>query len=142
MYSSDLWQNVYSIKEWGKYPGEELIRFIAKNFYHVDNRKDIKILELGCGPGANLMYCAKEGFSVYGIDGAKNAVKKCIDALNKYCIGWNGEIKVGDIENAFFKNDYFDAFIDLESVYCNDIEKSIKIYKNAAKMLKKMVNFS
>ena len=32
MYSSDLWQNVYSIKEWGKYPGEELIRFIAKNF--------------------------------------------------------------------------------------------------------------
>ena len=39
------------------------------------------------------------------------------------------------------KNDYLDALTDLESVYCNDIEKSIKIYKNVTNAFKKMVNF-
>jgi hypothetical protein len=27
------WDKIFSTAEWGKYPGEELIRFIARNFY-------------------------------------------------------------------------------------------------------------
>ena len=27
------WDKIFSTAEWGKYPGEELIRFIARNFF-------------------------------------------------------------------------------------------------------------
>ena len=65
------WDKIFSTQEWGKYPGEELIRFIARNFYAAPNRKDIRILEVGCGTGANLWFLAKEGFNAFGIDGSQ-----------------------------------------------------------------------
>ena len=54
------WEEVFRQQEWGKYPGEDLIRFVARNFYNVEKRSDIKILEVGCGPGANLWFIARE----------------------------------------------------------------------------------
>lgn len=68
MLNKDIWDMVFSNQEWGKYPSEDLIRFIARNFYKVENRKNVKILELGCGPGANIWYLAREGFSFCGVD--------------------------------------------------------------------------
>jgi len=56
-----LWDEIYQSNEWGKYPPVPVIRFIAKNFYKDKNRKEIKILELGSGTGANLWFCAREG---------------------------------------------------------------------------------
>ena len=43
------WDKIFSTVEWGKYPGEELIRFIARNFYAAPNRKDIEYLRLDVG---------------------------------------------------------------------------------------------
>ena len=39
-----------------RYPNEELCRFMGKNFFKVpqDQRKDIRILEVGCGSGASV----------------------------------------------------------------------------------------
>lgn len=45
-----LWEEILGSKEWGKYPTEELIRFVAKNFYS-KNRTEISFLELGVGGG-------------------------------------------------------------------------------------------
>ena len=50
------WDKLFSNNEWGKYPGEELIRFIARNYYGVSDRSKVNILEVGCGVGANLWY--------------------------------------------------------------------------------------
>ncbi|ECL6467391.1 SAM-dependent methyltransferase, partial [Campylobacter jejuni] len=55
-----IWEQIFSKKEWGKYPSENVIRFIARNFYNVQDRSKINILELGFGTGANLWFCAKE----------------------------------------------------------------------------------
>lgn len=38
-----VWDNIFKNKEWGKYPNEELIRFIARNFYKVKDRKQKNI---------------------------------------------------------------------------------------------------
>ncbi|EAL1485109.1 SAM-dependent methyltransferase, partial [Campylobacter coli] len=51
MDNATFWENIFSNKEWGKYPSENLIRFIARNFYNVKNRNEIRILELGLGTG-------------------------------------------------------------------------------------------
>ncbi|WP_240682424.1 hypothetical protein [Campylobacter jejuni] len=50
----NIWEQIFSKKEWGKYPSENVIRFIARNFYNVQDRSKINILELGFGTGANL----------------------------------------------------------------------------------------
>ena len=64
-----MWYPVWKVfvgQTWGKYPGEDLIRFIARNFYSRQIRRDTRILEVGCGPGANLWFLAREGFSFAG----------------------------------------------------------------------------
>jgi hypothetical protein len=52
--NSEIWENIFSSNEWGKYPPISLVKFIAKNFYKVSDRKLVRILEIGSGPGANL----------------------------------------------------------------------------------------
>ena len=60
-----------------KYPNEELCRFIGRNFnvLNKSQRKKIKILEVGCGPGGNLWMLAYEGFDVYGLDISVTSIK-------------------------------------------------------------------
>ncbi len=70
-----VWEDIYASREWGKYPPEELIRFIARTFYAVPDRKAIRILDLGCGSGAATWYVAREGFSAFGIDGSPSAIR-------------------------------------------------------------------
>ena len=134
-----LWDEIYQSNEWGKYPPVPVIRFIAKNFYKDKNRKEIKILELGSGTGANLWFCAREGFSVYGIDGSLTAVSRMLERfkdenLTDMLIGSS----VGDYYDQLHKlqDNYFDAIIDVESLYCNSFERSKEIVKSAFDKLK------
>ena len=53
------WEEVFKNKEWGRYPAEELVRFIARNYFKYKNRDIIKVLDLGCGIGSNLWFLAK-----------------------------------------------------------------------------------
>ncbi|MDD5249248.1 MAG: class I SAM-dependent methyltransferase [Rhodocyclaceae bacterium] len=130
------WENVFCNQSWGKYPGEELIRFVARNFYHHQDRDQIKILEVGCGPGANLWFMAREGFSVYGIDGSQAAISQALERLGLECPGWLGQLHCGDIRNLPFADGMFDAVIDNEAVYCNDYDTSKAIYFEMARVTK------
>ena len=81
MTSADLterniarWNQVFAERSWGRYPPEELIRFVARTFPDAQKRRGLRALEVGCGPGANLWYLAREGFTIAGIDGSANAI--------------------------------------------------------------------
>lgn len=133
---NQVWEDIYKEKEWGKYPPEDLIRFIARNFYNVENRSTIRILELGCGPGANVWYIAREGFEVYGIDGSPTAVEKANSRLNKELEGWKGEIIKGDFTVIPYQENFFDAVIDNESICINSFEDTQKIFTEILRVLK------
>ena len=50
MKSFDVeWEKIHSTQAWGQYPPESVIRFVARNYYRVSDRKQIKILDFGCG---------------------------------------------------------------------------------------------
>lgn len=134
-----IWETVFQNKDWGKYPSEDLIRFVAKNFYQVADRRKIKILEIGCGPGANLWYLAREGFRFVGVDGSETAIAKASKRLDEECSGWHkhSDLYVGDVGSLPEADDSLDAVIDNECVYCNDFEKSKSIYGEAHRVLKK-----
>lgn len=128
-----VWEMVFQNNEWGRYPGESLIRFIAKNFYNT-NRKDIKILEVGCGIGANLWYMAREGFDVYGIDGSASAINKA-EALLKVD-RLKGNLTIGDAAILPYEDFYFDAAIDVECLYANSKADAEKILSEINRVLK------
>ncbi|MCB9426835.1 MAG: class I SAM-dependent methyltransferase [Flavobacteriales bacterium] len=135
----EVWEEVFQQNEWGKYPALGVVKFIARNFYKVENRKTVKVLELGSGTGANLWYIAREGFSVYGVDGSVTAVKNCLKRLDVEGLSEQvGEIRIGDYydELQHFPDNTFDAIIDVESLYCNSYERSKEILEIAIAKLK------
>ena len=128
----EIWENIFQEREWGKYPALPVVRFVARNFYKVPNRKDIKILEVGSGTGANLWYCAKEGFNVIALDGSQTAVDIMLkrfkyDGLDKSVIF----SEVGDYFNTLdsIEDGTIDAVIDIESLIYNDFERTKEIIK-------------
>lgn len=135
----NYWEEVFSNQEWGKYPPIELVRFIARNFYSCTDRKSVKILELGSGPGPNLWYMAREGFCVYGIEGSKTACENAYKRLYDENLQENiGIIKTGDYFEKLdeFADGYFDAIIDVESLYCNPFERTKEIVEKSFNKLK------
>lgn len=76
------WEKVYRERDWGRYPPEELIRFMARHYYDVPDHGQVRVAEIGCGTGANIWYLAREGFEVYGLDGSKTAIEKTRFRLN------------------------------------------------------------
>ncbi|EMG6304611.1 class I SAM-dependent methyltransferase [Campylobacter coli] len=137
--NEEIWENIFSNKEWGKYPSENLIRFIARNFYNVKNRNKIRILELGLGTGANLWFCAREGFRVSGIEWSKTGVERFQKRLNDENLSSQiDEIKIGDYEQKLdeFKDESFDCIIDSCSLCCNDFKKTQRIFNKAILKLK------
>lgn len=107
-----------------KYPNEEFCRFMGRNFFQepVSGRRNINILEVGCGSGANLWLLVKEGFETYGIDLSNESTKLIPQMLNNM-LGRgrdysNVHITCQDMTRTSFESNIFDAVIDVFSSYC------------------------
>lgn len=113
-----LWDGVFTGRAWGQYPPEDLIRFVARNFYKRSDRSNVRILEIGCGPGANLWYLAREGFAAAGIDGSAVAIERAGKRLGDE--GLKADLKVGDVNDltTLYPADSFDAVIDVGCLVC------------------------
>lgn len=129
-----IWESIYASREWGKYPPEELIRFIARNFYSVPDRRAVKILDLGCGSGAATWYVAREGFSAYGIDGSASAISRAQARFKNE--GLVGTFAVGDMVSLPYPPDFFDAVIDICAIQHNTPEHARTIMGDVFRVLK------
>lgn len=114
------WEEIFRSKEWGKYPSEGLVRFIARSYYKVPQRNDIKFLDLGCGTGANAWFLAREGFDVYAIDGSKTAIKIAKERFQNENL--KAEFKAGDFIKLDYPNGFFDCVIDIAALQHNKPE--------------------
>jgi SAM-dependent methyltransferase len=128
-----VWEQLFSTRDWGRYPSEDLIRFVARNFFSSLDRTAVRMLEVGCGPGANLWFLAREGFAVYGMDGSATATAIARRRLDTECPGWKtvsggSAVITGDIAQLPWPDAHFHAAIDAEAVYCNDFDESRRIY--------------
>ena len=112
------------------------MRFVARHFFPVLDRGQVRILEVGCGPGANIWFMAREGFEVRGIDGSHTAIERARERLKGD--GLEGVLVVGDIVNLrdHFLADHFDAVIDVACLQHNDIRSIRAILDSARHVLK------
>lgn len=132
---SKEWEEIHRNQEWGKYPSEQLVRFIARNFYNKD-RKNIKILDFRCGAGANTWFLAREGFDVYAFDGSESAVNRAKEYLNKD--GYNNvHFSVMDGTELDYASDMFDCVVDNVCIYANKKVHIEIMYKEVYERLKK-----
>ena len=118
------WEKFYKNFSGNRYPEPILIRLIAKNFFRIKKRKKIKILDLGCGEGANLWFLAREGFDAYGIDGSKTVIDRAQKLIKKENL--KAKLVLGDFRNLPYEGMSFDAVIDMASLQHND-DDSVKI---------------
>jgi len=131
-----VWEKIFCNRpNWGKYPPEELIRFIAKHYYDVGERDSIKILEVGCGPGSGpSWFIAREGFSFFGIDGSPTAIEKAKKRFKDEDL--KGEFICGNIESLPFESNYFDCVIDVACLQHNNEKSTSNIVVEINRVLK------
>ncbi|MCI9050791.1 MAG: class I SAM-dependent methyltransferase [Lachnospiraceae bacterium] len=126
------WEDIHKTQEWGKYPSEDIIRFIARNYYKKE-RSNIKILDFGCGAGANTWYLAREGFDTFAFDGSDSAISKAKSYLKKDNL--EAHFEVADALDISYPNEFFDCIIDSAVVYANTIKNITDMYKKTYDLL-------
>jgi SAM-dependent methyltransferase len=129
-----VWEQIFRNQEWGKYPPEHLIRFVARNFYRVNPRSRIRLMEIGCGPGANIWFMAREGFTVAGIDGSHTAIRRAIQRLASDNL--SADLHVGDFAQLPWPNDSFDGIVENLSLYTNPWSGIQRALKEVCRVLK------
>jgi SAM-dependent methyltransferase len=129
------WEAIFRSREWGRYPQEQLVRFIARNYYRVPDRSTVRILEIGCGPGSGASWLvAREGFRLSGIDGSATAIEKARARLAKE--GLEGEFAHADCATLPWPGDTFDAVLDINCLACNTEAEAASIVREIYRVLK------
>jgi len=121
------WEGIYSEgRALNRYPFDSVVQFIYRSYSRAKPRVETKILEIGCGAGNNLWFAAREGFTVFGIDGSPSA----LEYAQKHFAdeGLIGDLRLGDFVKLPYKDNTFDFVIDraaLTYVGFSDAHKTI-----------------
>jgi SAM-dependent methyltransferase len=94
-----------------------------------------RILDLGFGSGRHTVYCAKEGFDVYGIDVAREGLKLTRSWLKQENLA--AKLKIGNIyEPLPYLDKFFDAVISVQVMHHARIEDIRKLIKEMERILR------
>ena len=113
------WDEKFRSRAWGRYPPEDLVRFMGRNWRDAD-KAAVKVLETGCGPGANLCFMHREGFAVHGID---------VPAPEP-------DLRVGNFNSLPWPDTHFDVAIDIFALYANTTDVIRATLAEIARVLK------
>lgn len=127
-----VWERIFAARDWGRYPNEELVRFVSRTFRDVPDRGAIRILEVGCASANNVWFMAREGFQTFGMDGSATAIDRGRARLKAE--GVRAELKVGDALclNEMYPASWFDAAVDVGCLQCNLLGEARDIVQQMA----------
>jgi SAM-dependent methyltransferase len=128
------WEQIFSSRSWGKYPPEELVAFVSHQFGNVADRGSVKLLELGCGPGANVWFMSREGYCVSGVDGSPTAIDQAQKRLAAE--GLTADLRVADFVLLPFQNATFHGVIDVASIMHNRVSARKRIMNEVRRVLR------
>ncbi len=129
-----VWEEIFRNSEWGRYPPERVVRFIARNFYRAADRSKVRLLDLGAGPGACTWYMAREGFKVSAIDGSPAGIEGNRKALEE--AGLSADLQTGDFRQLPWADNTFDGVIDNAAMYANPFAECGRIVGEVRRCLK------
>ena len=98
-------------------------KFSREIFYsHIDFLKPgMKLLDLACGDGLDLVHYKKLGADIYGLDASKELIKIAKERLP------DAELKIGLFENIPFEDNYFDIVLSKYAIMTSaNMEQAFK----------------
>jgi SAM-dependent methyltransferase len=120
--ASPSWDPVWEKEIYGegrhlnRWPFDIVVSFVFRHFPRDKPRRQVRILEIGCGSGNNLWFAAREGFAVAGIDGSPTAVEYARRRFREE--GLTADLRVGDFTELPFGDDSFDLTVDRGAITC------------------------
>jgi 2-polyprenyl-3-methyl-5-hydroxy-6-metoxy-1,4-benzoquinol methylase len=123
--AAPVWESIYGEgKALNRYPFDQVVSFIYRNFSRSKPRSETRILEIGCGAGNNLWFAAREGFSVTGIDASQHAIEFARKRFAEEDL--QGDLRVGDFVSLPFDSDTYDFVIDRCALTCSSFASARK----------------
>jgi ubiquinone/menaquinone biosynthesis C-methylase UbiE len=108
------WNELFTQEEFRwKHPHEQVVALVP----HLRERGARRVLDLGCGAGRHVVYLAREGFAVCGLDIAANGLAHTREWLARETQSVSAELKQGDISQIPYPDSYFDAVISIYVIY-------------------------
>jgi SAM-dependent methyltransferase len=119
-----------------RYTNEELLRFLGRHYFSMPRaqRIAIRVLELGCGSGANLWMVAREGFEAHGIDLSPEAISLCRQMLESWSV--SATLNTVSMTACPYADEYFDVLLDVFSSYCLDESGFAKFLDEVSRLLR------
>ena len=129
-----IWESIFSSREWGKYPPEELVR-IASKFKKNNKANYFKCLELGPGPGANSLLLLDLFDQYCAIDISSSAIIQLEKRIFSNIRNPDLDLRVGCFSSLPWDNNTFDFVCDNFSTYANKISLIKKTFSEVARVL-------
>ncbi len=79
-----------------------------------------RILDLGCGSGRHMVFLAKAGFEMFGMDIAPSGLCATLQALAKANLV--GHVALSDMQVLPYDSDFFDAVISVKVIHHNRLK--------------------
>lgn len=134
MAFSTEWENEYAKgRQFSLYPWSDLVSLVMR-FAPPEGLpgRPPKVLEIGCGVGANIPFFLEEGFAYYAVEGSASAV-----SYVKKRWGKGVDILCADFTEALpYEEGFFDLVVDRSSTPHNRAEGIARVVAGAKKVLK------
>lgn len=119
-----------------QYPSENVVRFLFANFStDLEQRKQLKILDIGCGGGRHVKLFAEQGFATYGTDLSVEGIRQTQIMLSKHNLA--AELIQCDMTKLPYDKNFFDAAISFGVFYYTDSASMKRAISELYRVLKK-----
>jgi SAM-dependent methyltransferase len=114
MSFSKEWDQAYRYyKQMNAWPWSDVVSYVIR--YAYSTKKNFRVLELGCGSGANIPFFLSLGYKYYGIDGSSaivNRLKRKFPRIKKNLV-------IADFTKEIPFNEKFDLILDRSALTHN-----------------------
>ena len=121
----NYWNNFYGGKK--KFRESSFARFVLKK---IKKRKNLKIIDIGCGNGRDSFFFSKKKFYVTGIDISNKAIKENMTNENKYLKFLRFDIEKNKLNKKF---DIIYIRFFLHAINTNGEKNLLNLIKNISK---------
>lgn len=131
MSISPEWDHLYRNQQHQSiWPWSDVVSYVMR--YTNPSDRNFRVLELGCGAGANIPFFTQLNVEYYAIDGSEYT----IDMLSMKYPGLSDRLIVGDFTEELPFSGSFDLIFDRAAVVCNSTETIRRCLNTIRKKLK------
>ncbi|MBN1696335.1 MAG: class I SAM-dependent methyltransferase [Spirochaetales bacterium] len=130
---TNIWNDIF--KKYGKFfinPHEDMHKIVPI----LKERAHKRILDLGCGTGRHIIYLAKRGFNVFGLDNSPKALSVASRWVKDE--GVEAVFTSGDMKDPLpFENNFLDAVISIQVIHHAGITTIKSIIREIKRVLRR-----